>query len=111
MSGTVIVPQQVTPKVAAAVPAFVAAAAQMELPNQAPTLLHLKATGAVSITAVNQTSTPEGAPNPNKVTGPIAAGNERVVRFDPATYNMGNGNVQLNIDTPANLTVTAYQLG
>lgn len=110
MAGTVIVPQQVTPKLAATVPALVAGAAQMELPNQAPTLLHIKATGVVSVTAVNQTTTPGGAPNPNQVVGPLANGNERIVRFDPGTYNMGNGNVQLNIDTPANVTVTAYQV-
>jgi hypothetical protein len=110
LAGTVIAPQQLKGREAAVAPVFVAAAAQMELPNQAPTLLHIKATGVVNITATNQTKSPEGSANPDKVTGPLANGNERVVRFDPGTYNMGNGNVQLNIDTPANCTVAAYQL-
>lgn len=108
MAGTVIVPQVIGEGSVAQAPAFVAGAAQMELPNLAPTLLHIKATGAVTITATNQTKGPEGGANPNKATGPLAAGNERIVRFDPGTYNMGNGSVQLAIDTPANCTVAAY---
>lgn len=109
MSGTVIVPQQVAPAAPGVAPNFVAGAAQMELPNQAPTLLHLKATGAVTLTATNQTASDAGAVNPNKTLA-MTTGNERVIRFSPGLFNMQNGNVQLSFDTPANVTVAAYQL-
>lgn len=81
----------------------------MELPNLAPTLLRLKATGAVTLTATNQTTSPEGAANPNK-TLVLANLDDKIIRFAPGTYNMGNGNVQLGFDTPANVTVSAVQL-
>lgn len=109
MAGTVIAPQQLPSGGAGVAPVFGAAAAQMELPNQAPTLLHLKATGAVTLTATNQTQSDAGALNPNK-TLVMANGNERVIRFSPGLFNMANGNVQLAFDAPANVTVAAYQM-
>lgn len=104
MSGTVIVPQQVSSTGAA--PSFASGASSMELPNQGHTILHLKATGTVAVTAVNQT-TVDGAASANKVTS-LTTGQEKVVSFPPGVYNMANGNVQLTIDTPANVTVAAY---
>jgi hypothetical protein len=40
----------------------------------------------------------------------VPVSSERVIGpFPRATYNMGNGNIQVLIDVPANCTVTAYE--
>lgn len=109
MAGTVLVAQPVHGKLASVAPALVAAASQMEMPNTGHCMLHVKATGAVTVTATNQTASPEGSANPNKAVA-LTTGQERMIAFDRATYNMGNGNVQLAFDTPANATVTVYQV-
>lgn len=109
MTGTVHNNQKVSTSGVA--PTFSAAAAQMEFPNSAVMVLHIKtnATGPVNITVKNQTTTPEGTPNPDRVVN-VPVSSERVIGpFPRATYNMGNGNIQVLIDTPANCTVTAYE--
>jgi hypothetical protein len=110
MSGTVIAQQQLTGRESSITPAYAAAAAAMECPNTAPTLLHVKnGSGAsINVTATNQT-TQDGVAGANKVVA-VAAGTERMIRFDPGTYNMGNGNVQLAFSATATITVAAFTL-
>jgi len=111
MAGTVLATQKLSGREPGVAPNYQAATAQMELPNQAPTLLHVKnGSGApINVTATNQTASPEGSANPNKVTA-VPAGGEMIIRYDPGTYNMGNGNVQLAFSATATVTVASYQL-
>lgn len=112
MAGTVTPTQVHTGKTAGVAPNYVAAAASMELPNQAPTILHVKngSGAAITVTGTNQTFTPDGAQrNPDKVTN-VPAGGEVAIRYEPGTYNMGNGSVQLTFSATAGVTVSVIQL-
>lgn len=106
MAGTVVAGQQISS--AGVIPAYVAGAAQMEIPNSGTTVLHAKASGIVNITLKNQT-VQEGNPGPDKVIN-IGAGAEKVITIPKGLFNLPNGNAQIAIDTPANVTLTAYVL-
>lgn len=111
MAGTVLTAQvAISSGVSTSItPNYQAAAAQMEMPNNAPTLLHVKngSGSSINVTATNQTTT-EGAANADRVIA-VPAGQERIMRFSPAVFNMSNGNVQLAFSATTTVTVGVYQ--